>query len=99
MLLSLLGIVRLLLDVLIWIMIIQAVLSWLVAFNVINTYNEFVRQFLTALDRITEPLYRPIRKILPDLGGLDFAPMVLILLLIILKDYIIAPFMVSQMGL
>ena len=64
-----------------WIIIVQAILSWLVAFNVINTHNDFVRSLLNALDRITAPLYRPIRRILPDFGGLDFSPMVVLLLI------------------
>lgn len=80
---ALIGILILLLQVLMYIVIAQAILSWLVAFNVINTYNEFVRQLLYALDRILDPLLRPIRRVLPDLGGLDFSPMVLILLIII----------------
>ena len=80
---ALIGIVVLLLQVLMYIVIAQAILSWLVAFNVINTYNEFVRQLLYALDRILDPMLRPIRRILPDLGGLDFSPMVLILIIII----------------
>ena len=70
-----------LLWVLSWIIIGQAILSWLVAFNVINTHNDFVRQLLYALDRITAPIYRPIRKILPDFGGLDFSPVVVLLIL------------------
>ena len=81
---SLFGIAELLLRVMMYVIIIQAVLSWLVAFNVINTYNDFVRSFLGALDRITEPLYRPFRKILPDFGGLDFSPIVVILLILVL---------------
>jgi len=81
MLAALFKIIFLLLDVLTWIIIIQAVLSWLVAFNVINTQNGFVGQFLYALDRITEPLYRPIRRVLPDFGGIDFSPLVVLLLL------------------
>jgi YggT family protein len=64
-----------------YIIIAQAIISWLVAFNVINTTNDFVRSFLTALDRITEPLYRPIRRILPDFGGIDFSPIVVLLLI------------------
>ncbi len=75
----------LLLRVLTWVIIIQAILSWLVAFNVINTYNDFVRQLLGALDRITEPLYRPIRRILPDFGGIDFSPIVVLLLIYVLR--------------
>lgn len=74
-----------LLQLLTWIIIAQAILSWLVAFNVINTYNSFVRQLLYALDRITSPLYRPIRRILPDFGGLDFSPLVVLLLIYILR--------------
>jgi YggT family protein len=73
-----------LLSVLWWIIIIQAILSWLVAFNVINTYNDFVRTFLGALDRITEPLYRPFRRILPDFGGLDFSPFVVLIIVLML---------------
>ena len=73
------------LDMLLWILsiiiIAQAIISWLVAFNVINTHNDFVRSLLYALDRITEPLYRPIRKIMPDFGGIDFSPLVVLLII------------------
>ena len=82
---ALFGIADLLLRVLMYIIIIQAILSWLVAFNVINTYNDFVRQVLYALDKITEPIYRPIRKIMPDFGALDLSPLVALLLIIILQ--------------
>ncbi|RYD88062.1 MAG: YggT family protein, partial [Sphingomonadales bacterium] len=81
--LLLLQIADLLLGVLRWIIIIQAILSWLVAFNVINTYNDFVRQVLFALDKITAPIYRPIRKVMPDFGALDLSPLVALLLIII----------------
>lgn len=74
-----------LLDVAKWIIIIQAILSWLVAFNVINMSSDFVRTVLTALDRMTEPMYRPIRRVMPDLGALDLSPMVVLLLIIILQ--------------
>lgn len=79
---ALVGIITMILQVLIWIIVIQAILSWLVAFNVINVHNQFVRSVLYALERITEPLLRPIRRVMPDLGGIDFSPMVLILILI-----------------
>ena len=85
MLLSLFQILDVLLQILWWIIIIQAVLSWLVAFNVINTHNDFVRTFFNALDRLTRPLYRPIRKIMPDFGGLDFSPVVVLLLIYVLR--------------
>ena len=82
-------ILDLLLSVARWIIILQFILSLLIAFNVINTYNDFVRTVTMALDRMTEPLYRPIRRILPDFGGLDFSPMVVLLLLIILQDIVL----------
>lgn len=84
-------IIDLLLNILQWIIIVQAILSWLVAFNVVNTQNDFVRQLLTALDRITEPLYRPIRKILPDFGGIDFSPFVVLILIVVIRSRLIQP--------
>ena len=86
---ALLQIVDLLLYIVTWIIIIQAILSWLVAFNVINTHNDFVRSLVYALDRITEPLYRPIRKIMPDFGALDLSPMVVLLIIYILRQIIL----------
>jgi YggT family protein len=86
MLLALIDVVIILLKVVWWIIVVQMILSWLVAFNVINTYNNFVRGLLRGLDRITEPVYRPIRKVLPDFGGLDFSPMVVLLVLWILNQ-------------
>lgn len=74
-----------LMQILIWIIIIQAVLSWLVAFNVVNLSNRFVNSVVYALDRFLEPMLRPIRNLLPDFGGLDFSPMVLILAIILLQ--------------
>ena len=88
-------IIQLLLSVATWIIIIQAVLSWLVAFNVINTHNDFVRQFLYALSRMTEPMYRPIRRIMPDFGALDFSPLVVLLLIQIVSSIIIPHLEVS----
>lgn len=85
MLLAIFNVLDLLLRVASYIIIIQAIISWLVAFNVINMSNDFVRQALTALDRMTEPLYRPIRRILPDFGGLDFSPMVVLLLIYVAR--------------
>ena len=85
MLLSLFQVIDLVLRVLTYIIIAQAILSWLVAFNVINTYNDFVRSFLSALDRLTDPLYRPIRRILPDFGGLDLSPLVVLLLIYVIR--------------
>lgn len=92
--LPLFQIIDLLLQILTWIIIAQAILSWLVAFNVINTHNDFVRTFLNALDRITEPLYRPIRRLLPDFGGLDFSPLVLLLIIYILRNILLPALLV-----
>lgn len=85
---ALLGVIILLINIVIWIIIIQAIFSWLVAFNVINTYNNGVRQFLNLLDRITSPLYRPVRAIMPDFGGIDFSPIVVILVLHLLARFL-----------
>jgi YggT family protein len=86
------GLVLVVLDyilrILFWIIMIQVIASWLVAFNVINMRNDFVRQFLAALDRIMEPIYRPIRRVLPDFGGLDFAPLIVLLVIGLLQRMI-----------
>ncbi len=84
-----LQIVHIILTVLWWFIIAQAVMSWLIAFNVINTHNDFVNQLWTVLDRITEPLYRPFRRIMPDFGGLDLTPMLVLILIIILQGPIL----------
>jgi len=90
-------ILRMLLWVVSIVVIVQCVLSWLVAFNVINTHNDFVRTLLNALDRMTTPLYRPIRKIMPDFGGIDFSPIV-VLLLIWVIDKLLAGVQASYPG-
>jgi len=82
---TLVGLIQMVLQILIWIIVIQVVLSWLIAFNIINSQSPFVRSMLNGIERLLEPLLRPIRRILPDLGGLDFSPMVLILLLIAIQ--------------
>jgi len=81
----LLQIVDILLTVAWWFIIVQAILSWLFAFNVINTSNQFVAQIWTTLDRITEPVYRPFRRIMPDFGGLDLTPMVVLILIMVIQ--------------
>jgi YggT family protein len=81
MIIALFEIVLFLLRILSMVVIVQVICSWLVAFNVINLHQPFVRAVYTAMDRITEPLYRPIRKLLPDFGGLDFSPIILLLLI------------------
>jgi len=83
--LAIIGILQMLLWILSWIVIGQVILSWLFAFNVINPSSGFVRGLVQALDRITAPLYRPIRKLLPDFGGIDFSPLVLLLVIAIVS--------------
>jgi len=82
-------IIQFLLHIATWIIIIQAVLSWLVAFNVINARNQFVAMVGDFLYRITEPVLRPIRNMLPSLGGIDVSPVVVILVIILIKDIIV----------
>ena len=72
-------------DLYIWLVIIGAILSWLVAFNVINTSNQLVYLILDFLYRITEPALRRIKRFLPDLGGVDISPVILILGLIFIQ--------------
>ncbi len=71
-----------------WLLIISVILSWLVSFNVVNTRNRFVYAVMDFLHRITEPALRPIRRVLPNLGGIDISPVVLILLLIFLGRFL-----------
>lgn len=82
-------VIDLVLQAYVWILIAAAVLSWLVAFNVVNTRNPVVASIGEFLYRITEPLLRPIRNALPNLGGIDVSPVVLILIIIFLR-YVIA---------
>ncbi|WP_316975799.1 YggT family protein [Shumkonia mesophila] len=72
-----------------WVVIASVILSWLTAFNVINTHNRFVYMIGTVVYRLTEPALRPIRRVLPNLGGLDLSPLVLLLGLVFLKEVLI----------
>ena len=76
-------------EIYIWLLIASAILSWLVAFNVINTQNKFVYTVMNFLWRVTEPALRPIRKIMPNLGGVDISPIILILALFCIRQLII----------
>ena len=78
---SVLWLILKIIDIYVWLIILQVVLSWLIAFNVLNTSNRFVYMVGDFLYRITEPAMRPIRRILPSLGGIDLSPLVLLLLL------------------
>ncbi len=82
---AILDVILLILQLYTYVIIVVAIMSWLIAFNVINTSSDLVRTVIVALDRMTEPLYRPIRRFMPDLGALDLTPMVVLLLVIILQ--------------
>ncbi|MGY9055638.1 MAG: YggT family protein [Alphaproteobacteria bacterium] len=85
-LVPLLNIVATVISLYIWIVIIGAILTWLVNFNVVNTSNRLVYMVGDISYRLTEPALRPIRKFLPNFGGIDFSPVVLILGLIFIRD-------------
>lgn len=85
---SILILITQIIQLYVWVIIIQAVLSWLVAFGVVNTQNRFVYTVGDVLNRLTEPALRPIRRVLPDLGGIDISPVVLILGLYFLQNLI-----------
>ena len=71
------------------VVIAAVVFSWLIAFNVINAHNPFVRSLWQALNAVTEPLLKPIRRMMPDLGGLDISPIILLLALLFLRSVVI----------
>lgn len=83
---SVLMLIDRIIDIYVWVIILSAVLSWLVAFGIVNMRNRFVYLVGDALNRITEPVYRPIRRFLPDMGGLDLSPLIVILGLWFLRD-------------
>jgi YggT family protein len=86
---ALLDVILLALQLYIWLLIAAAVLSWLIAFNVVNTRNQVVSVVGEFLYRITEPALRPIRRIMPNLGGIDVSPVILILIIFFLESVIV----------
>ena len=80
------GLIDMVFDLFIWILIIAVVMSWLISFKVVNTTNRFVYLIADFTYRITEPALRPIRKFLPNLGGLDISPIVLLMVIWFLRD-------------
>ena len=85
---AVLDIVLIVLDLYVWLLIASAILSWLIAFNVVNTRNQFVASVGEFLYRITEPVLRPIRNMMPNLGGLDISPIILILIIMLIQRII-----------
>lgn len=98
---ALLNVLQIALEIYTYLLIASAILSWLIAFNILNTNNQLVYTILDFLHRITEPALRPIRRILPDLGGIDISPIILILFIIFIRNFIelyIRP-VVHQLGI
>ncbi len=87
--LALIQTIVLALDLYWWIIIASAIFSWLYAFNVINSRNQFVGAIGNFLYRVTEPALRPIRRIMPDLGGIDISPIILLLILFFVRQFIL----------
>ena len=85
---AVLDIISIVLDLYIWLLIASAILSWLIAFNVVNTRNQFVAAVAEFLYRITEPVLAPIRRKLPSLGGLDISPIIVILIVLFIQRVI-----------
>jgi YggT family protein len=85
---AVLDIIIIILDLYTWLLIASAILSWLIAFNVVNTRNQFVAAVAEFLYRITEPVLAPIRGIMPNLGGLDISPIIVILLIMLIERVI-----------
>jgi YggT family protein len=85
---AILDVVLLALDIYVWVIIASAVLSWLIAFNVINMRNDFVRMIYNGVYQLTEPVLAPIRRRLPNMGGLDISPIVLLLLIFLIQRVI-----------
>ena len=75
-----------LIDLVTWLVIASAIMSWLVAFGVVNMRNQFIRMVVDTLYRLTEPLLRPIRRMLPNLGGVDISPVILLLGLFFIRE-------------
>ena len=86
---AVLDVIMIALNLYIWVLIASAVLSWLIAFNVINTRNQFVSTIWDSLYRITEPALRPIRQRLPNLGGIDISPIILLLVIYFIQSVIV----------
>ena len=83
------GPIRLVLDIAFFIMIVHIIMSWLISFQVLNLHQQLVAQIWFGLNRLLEPIYGPIRRILPDTRPLDLAPLVAFVIIISLRDYIL----------
>lgn len=90
---SLAELIYVVLDLYKWCLIVFVIMSWLIQFNVVNTYNRFVFSVNDFLYKITEPALRPIRRIVPNLGGIDISPVILILIIWFLQRLLVRNFL------
>lgn len=95
---ELLPFIAMLIDLYMWLVIASVILSWLVAFNMLNTRNRFIYSVGSALNRLTEPALSRIRRFIPNLGGIDVAPVVLILGLVFLREVVVLGWLARAAG-
>ncbi|MGE0035538.1 MAG: YggT family protein [Xanthobacteraceae bacterium] len=88
--LEFLGFISLLLTLYIYILFAAAIMSWLIAFNVVNPRNQFVAMLADFLYRITEPVLRPVRALMPNLGGIDISPVIVILIIVFIQSVVLS---------
>ena len=85
---AILSTLNLILNIVWWIFLIMIIMSWLISFNVINTRNQFVAGVWRVLNQITEPILRPIRRVIPPMGGLDLSPIIVFVIIFFLQSFI-----------
>jgi YggT family protein len=95
---ALLSTLNLILNLVWWIFLIMIIMSWLISFNVINTRNQFVSTVWRILNQITEPILKPIRRIIPPVGGLDLSPIVVFIIIFFLQQ-LVANYMWQARGM
>jgi YggT family protein len=90
MLYALLSTLSLILNLVWWVFLIMIIMSWLISFNVINTRNQFVANVWRVLNQVTDPILRPIRRVVPPMGGLDLSPIIVFIIIFFLQNLIAA---------
>jgi len=88
MIFALLSTISLILGIVWWVFLIMIIMSWLISFNVINTRNQFVANVWRVLNQVTEPILRPIRRVVPPMGGLDLSPLIVFVIIFFLQQLI-----------
>ena len=88
MIFALLSTISLILSLVWWVFLIMIIMSWLISFNVINTRNQFVASVWRILNQITDPILRPIRRVIPPMGGLDLSPLIVFIIIFFLQQFL-----------